>query len=254
MTTDPTPSVVGHRERGRRVAGLPGAPGYRRAGARSADRDWIPGERLVDGPDVEVAPDEHAPVVGVLALQGDVLEHLRALRRCGAQAVRVRSQRDLDAVDGLIVPGGESTTIGTLLERFGLMAPLRARIDAGLPVFGTCAGMILLSDELAQDEPQPLIGGLAVRTLRNAYGRQVDSFDTALPIAGIDGVVDVSFIRAPRVEAVLDPDAVEVLAEVGRHPVVVRQGRLLATAFHPEVTGDDRLHARFVASVVAARG
>jgi len=213
---------------------------------------WLPGERLAGRlrtPD----PGPDAPTIGVLALQGDVLEHLRALRRCGAHAVAVRTLEHVRAVDGLILPGGESTTIGKLLSRFGLLEPIRARIDAGLPVFGTCAGMILLSDELDQDEAQPLLGGLHVRTRRNAFGRQVDSFDVAVEVVGIDGgPVDVSFIRAPRVEEVLAVD-VEVLAEVDGHPVVVRQGRLLATAFHPEVTGDDRLHASFVALVREAR-
>jgi pyridoxal 5'-phosphate synthase pdxT subunit len=217
-------------------------------------RSWTPGERLTGHPPEHVAADG-APVIGVLALQGDVLEHLRALRRCGAAAVQVRTREQLAAVDGLVIPGGESTTIGKLLDRFELLGPLRERIAAGLPTFGTCAGMILLSDELDQDRPQPLVGGLAIRTRRNAFGRQVDSFDTELEVAGIGGgPMDVSFIRAPRVEAVLDDD-VEVLAAVDGHPVVVRQGHLLATAFHPEVTGDDRLHAAFVRTVteVAAR-
>ena len=214
---------------------------------------WTPGERLAGRvPLPEPAAD--APVVGVLALQGDVLEHLRALRRCGAVAIEVRTAEDLAAVDGLIVPGGESTTIGKLLERFGLMEALRARLAGGLPVFGTCAGMILLSEELDQERVQPLIGGLAVRTRRNAFGRQVASFDTRLEVTGIEGgPMDVSFIRAPRVEDVLDTE-VEVLAEVDGYPVIVRQGHLLATAFHPEVTGDDRLHAAFVAQVRAAKG
>jgi pyridoxal 5'-phosphate synthase pdxT subunit len=217
-------------------------------------RSWTPGERLAGHPSAPT-PADGAPVIGVLALQGDVLEHLRALQRCGADAVQVRTPEQLAAVDGLVLPGGESTTIGKLLDRFGLLGPLRQRIAAGLPAFGTCAGMILLSDELDQDRPQPLVGGLAIRTRRNAFGRQVDSFDTKLEVVGVaGGPMDVSFIRAPRVEAVLD-DAVEVLAEVDGHPVVVRQGRLLAAAFHPEVTGDDRLHAAFVRSVaeVAAR-
>ncbi|GGI07295.1 pyridoxal 5'-phosphate synthase subunit PdxT [Egicoccus halophilus] len=212
----------------------------------------MPGDRLVHR---EPAPDvpADAPRIGVLALQGDVLEHLRALRRCGAEAVEVRTAEQLAAVDGLVLPGGESTTIGKLLERFGLMPLLRERIVDGLPVFGTCAGMILLSDELDQDRAQPLVGGLAVRTRRNAYGRQVDSFDTALEVTGVEGgPLDVSFIRAPRVEAVLGTD-VEVLAEVDGHAVVVRQGRLLAAAFHPEVTGDDRLHAAFVDTVRQVR-
>ncbi|MGM0617053.1 MAG: pyridoxal 5'-phosphate synthase glutaminase subunit PdxT [Actinomycetota bacterium] len=194
---------------------------------------------------------EGAPLVGVLSLQGDVLEHLRALRRVGAQAVQVKTLTQLEAVDALVLPGGESTTIGKLLVRLGLMEPLRARVRDGLPVFGTCAGMILLSDDLDQPEPQPLVGGLHVLTRRNAYGRQVDSFDTRLVVAGIDGgPVDVSFIRAPRVEEVRS-DEVEVLAAVDGHPVVVRQGAIWAAAFHPEVTGDDRLHAAFVAATRA---
>ena len=213
---------------------------------------WTPGERLakrVRQPDL----DADAPKAGVLALQGDVLEHLRALRRCGADAVKVRSVTDLAGLDGLVVPGGESTTIGKLLVRFGLLDPVRARIDAGMPAFGTCAGMILLSDELDQPSDQPLIGGLHIRTRRNAFGRQRDSFDTRIEVAGIEGgPMDVAFIRAPRVEAVLSPD-VDVLAEVGGHPVVVRQGPLMAAAFHPEVTGDDRLHAAFVAALRVAR-
>jgi 5'-phosphate synthase pdxT subunit len=216
----------------------------------SRDLGWVPGERLTGRVAAPAAADD-APRVGVLALQGDVLEHLRALRRVGADAVTVRRRDDLDAVDGMVLPGGESTTIGKLLVRFGLLGPLRDRIDAGMPVFGTCAGMILLSDELDQPDPQPLLGGLHVRTRRNAFGRQVDSFDTRLEVAGIDGgPLDVSFIRAPKVVAVLGDD-VEVLARVDGSPVVVRQDHLLATAFHPEVTGDDRLHAAFVASVGA---
>lgn len=210
-------------------------------------RSWIPGERLVgrsssfDGPD-------GAPVVGVLALQGDVLEHLRALQRVGATGRRVRRVEDLDGIDGLIIPGGESTTIGKLLVRFALLEPIRDRIRAGMPVFGTCAGMILLSHELDQDFDQPLLDVLDVVTRRNAFGRQVDSFDTAIEIEGIKGgPVDVSFIRAPWIQKVLGDD-VEILAEVDGHPVVVRQGHVWAAAFHPEVTGDDRLHAAFVAS------
>jgi pyridoxal 5'-phosphate synthase pdxT subunit len=220
---------------------------------RGVGAGWTPGERLANRQPDPPAVDG-APVVGVLALQGDVLEHLRALRRCGAQAVQVRRREHLDGVDGLIVPGGESTTIGKLLTRFDLMDPVRDRVRAGLPTFGTCAGMILLSDALDQPQPQPLIGGLAVRTRRNAFGRQIDSFDTRLEVAGLDGgPVDVSFIRAPRVEAVLADD-VEVLAAIDGHPVVVRQGALLATAFHAEVTGDDRLHRAFVDLAARRRG
>jgi pyridoxal 5'-phosphate synthase pdxT subunit len=212
---------------------------------------WTPGERLV-GREPVPEPVEGAPVVGVLALQGDVLEHLRALRRSGANAVQVRSAEQLEAVDGLVIPGGESTTIGKLLTRFGMMEPVRERVRAGMPTFGTCAGMILLSDELDQDQEQPLIGGLQVVTRRNAFGRQVDSFDTRLEVAGLDGgPLDVSFIRAPWVQRLLS-DEVHVLAEVDGHPVVVRQGHVLATAFHAEVTGDDRLHRWFVEQVATS--
>ena len=215
-------------------------------------QEWIPGQRLSGARDSFDAPDD-APVVGVLALQGDVLEHLRALHRVGARPVRVRTAADLEQVDGLIIPGGESTTIGKLLERFDMLEPLRKRILDGLPTFGTCAGMILLSTKLDQDFPQPLLEVLPLRTRRNAFGRQVDSFDTALDVAGLDGgPVDVSFIRAPWVEQVLADD-VEVLADVDGHPVIVQRGAVLAAAFHPEVTGDDRLHARFVAMVRGAR-
>jgi pyridoxal 5'-phosphate synthase pdxT subunit len=212
---------------------------------RAANGPWIPGERLA-GRQADPEAPSGAVTVGVLALQGDVLEHLRALRRCGAHAVRVRNEAHLAGVDALIVPGGESTTIGKLLTRLGLMEPVRRRVGEGMPTFGTCAGMILLSAELDQPQPQPLIGGLDVVTRRNAYGRQVDSFDTRLEVAGLDGgPLDVSFIRAPRVQRVLS-DEVEVLAEVDGYPVVVRQGRVLASAFHAEVTGDDRLHQWFV--------
>lgn len=216
-------------------------------------RDWIPGERLVDGPEGR-APDPDAPVIGVVAVQGDVLEHLRALSRCGARVVRVRRPADLEGLDGVVLPGGESTTIGKLLERSGLLEALRSRVREGTPTLGTCAGLILLSDELDQDFEQPLVGGLRVRTRRNAFGRQIDSFDAHLPVAGLaGGPLEVSFIRAPWVEAVLGDD-VEVLAEVDGHPVVVRQGEILATAFHPEVTGDDRLHAAFVDRCAARSG
>jgi len=189
------------------------------------------------------------PRIGVLALQGDVLEHLRVLARVGARPSRVRRPDHLDGLDGLVLPGGESTTIGKLLGLTGMLEPLRQRIAEGFPVFGTCAGMILLADALAQDFEQPLLGGLGVEVERNAFGRQVDSFDTTLEVAGI-GRVDASFIRAPRVTRVLADD-VEVLAAVEEYPVVVRRGQLLASAFHPEVTGDDRLHALFVAHVAA---
>jgi pyridoxal 5'-phosphate synthase pdxT subunit len=212
----------------------------------SAAPTWTPGERLANRIPSAQPPDD-APVVGVLALQGDVLEHLRALRRVGADAIEVKTREKLDEVDALVIPGGESTTIGRLLDVFDLRVPVRKRILDGMPAFGTCAGMILLSRELVQERPQPLLEVLDIRTKRNAFGRQIQSFDVALDVAGFDdGPMDVSFIRAPRVEAVLSDD-VEVLARVDEWPVLVRQGHVWAAAFHPEVTGDDRLHTAFVA-------
>jgi pyridoxal 5'-phosphate synthase pdxT subunit len=223
-----------------------------RPGDVTASPRWTPGERLAGRE--PFTPPPGAPVVGVLALQGDVLEHLRALRRVGADAREVRTRDQLDAVDALVLPGGESTTIGRLLEVFDLLGPVRERLEAGMPALGTCAGMILLARELDQDRQQPLLGVLDVRVRRNAFGRQRDSFDVALdvPLLG-DPPVDVSFIRAPVVTDVLGDD-VEVLAEVDQGPVLVRQGHLWAAAFHPEVTGDDRLHAALVAAVPARTG
>jgi pyridoxal 5'-phosphate synthase pdxT subunit len=181
-----------------------------------------------------------APVIGVLAYQGDVREHLRALAAAGADAVEVRTLADLDRVDGLVVPGGESTVIGKLADRYGLLDPLRQRARAGLPVLGTCAGMILLAREV-EGPPQHLLGVLDVRVRRNAFGRQVASFEAEVDVKGLDGgPVPAAFIRAPWV-ADAGPD-VEVLAELDGRVVAVRQGDLLATAFHPELCGDTRLH------------
>jgi len=192
--------------------------------------------------------------VGVLALQGDVLEHVRALEQVGADVVAVRTTAQLAAVDAIVLPGGESTAISKALERGGLAGPLRARLGDGMPALGTCAGLILLSDELVGDEELARPGGLAVRTLRNAYGSQVASFDTTLDVHGLEGApMSASFIRAPRIEAVLSDD-VQVLAEVAGYPVVVAQGGLLAMSFHPEITGDVRLHRRFVDTVRAYVG
>jgi pyridoxal 5'-phosphate synthase pdxT subunit len=192
-----------------------------------------------------------APRVGVLAYQGDVREHLRALAEVGAPGVPVRAPADLDAVDGLIVPGGESTVIGKLAARFGLLGPLRERARAGLPVFGTCAGMIFLAREV-EGPPQDLLGVLDVRVRRNAFGRQVASFEADVDVKGLDGgPVSAAFIRAPWV-AEAGP-GVEVLGEVDGKVVAVRQGDLLATAFHPELTGERRLHALFVDLARAAR-
>ncbi|WP_239340151.1 pyridoxal 5'-phosphate synthase glutaminase subunit PdxT [Frankia sp. CiP3] len=192
--------------------------------------------------------------VGVLALQGDVREHVRALAAAGAHPLEVRHAAELSAVDGLVLPGGESTTIGRLLRVFDLLEPLRLAIAAGLPVFGSCAGMILLAREVLDAAPgQPLLAGLDVVVRRNAFGRQVDSFEADIDLIGVaGGPVRAVFIRAPWVEKV--GDEVEVLGQVGDRIVAVRQGSLLATAFHPELTGDIRIHQLFVDIVVRNRG
>jgi 5'-phosphate synthase pdxT subunit len=183
--------------------------------------------------------------IGVLALQGDVREHVRALEAVGAKAVEVRTEAELAGVDGIVLPGGESTTIGKLLTIFGLLEPLRQRIRDGLPAYGSCAGMILLAAEVLDGRPdQPLVGGLDVSVRRNAFGRQVDSFETDLAVAGWAEPLHAVFIRAPWVERA--GDGVEVLASVDGHPVAVRQGALLATSFHPELTPDVRVHELFV--------
>jgi pyridoxal 5'-phosphate synthase pdxT subunit len=227
-------------------------PGERLDRRGPRHRGLTPVESGEDGS--ALSADAGAPLVGVLALQGDVLEHVRALEAVGLRVVPVRDAIGLAAVDGLVLPGGESTTIGRLLRLGGLLEPLRVRIREGLPVLATCAGLILLSDEIVDDPDLCRPGGLAVRTRRNAYGPQRDSFDTQVVVHGIAGPpMEVSFIRAPVVEAVLADD-VEVLAEVDGRPVVVAQGPLLAMAFHPEVTGDVRLHARFAESVRAGAG
>ena len=189
--------------------------------------------------------------IGVLALQGDVREHLRALADSGAEPVPVRRAGELDAVDGLVIPGGESTTIAKLAVAFDLLEPLRKRIAGGLPAYGSCAGMILLADRVLDGvEGQQTLGGLDVTVRRNAFGRQVDSFEETIPLAGIPGgPFHAVFIRAPWVESV--GRDVEVLGTVEAGPaagriVAVRQGGLLATSFHPELAGDARVHALFV--------
>lgn len=208
-------------------------------------------------------------VIGVLALQGDVREHVAAVAACGGdlRAVPVRRPRELAAVDALIIPGGESTTISRLLETFELLEPLRARIAAGMPAYGSCAGMILLAREVRDGRPdQRQLGGLDVVVRRNAFGRQVDSFETDLHVAGLTGdPVRAVFIRAPWVESV--GPGVQVLATVPRltlagrdagpaagKVVAVQQGSVLATAFHPELTGDLRVHGLFCDLVRAATG
>jgi pyridoxal 5'-phosphate synthase pdxT subunit len=183
--------------------------------------------------------------VGVLGLQGDLREHARALEDSGATAVVVKTPEQLASVDALVLPGGESTTIGKLLDRFDLLEPLRERAASGMPLYGTCAGLILMASEIEgpQDAPHRL-GLMDVAVRRNAYGRQVDSFETDLDVTGLDEPYRAVFIRAPVVER--SGDGVEVLASVDGKPVLVRQGRMLGSTFHPEMTGDNRVHALFV--------
>lgn len=188
------------------------------------------------------------PNVGVLALQGDTREHLAALTEAGAQASTVRRRSELDAVDALVIPGGESTTMSLLLREFDLLEPLRQRLADGMPAYGSCAGMILLAGEIldagAPGREASALGAIDMTVRRNAFGRQVDSFEGDIDIVGLDEPVRAVFIRAPWVERV-GPD-VEVLARAGDHIVAVRQGPVLATAFHPEMTGDRRVHKLFV--------
>jgi 5'-phosphate synthase pdxT subunit len=185
--------------------------------------------------------------VGVLALQGDTREHLAALREAGADAITVRRRGELDAVDALVIPGGESTAMTHLLREFELLEPLRTRLAEGMPAYGSCAGMILLASEILDagvaGREAPL-KGIDMTVRRNAFGRQVDSFEGDIEFVGLDAPVHAVFIRAPWVERV-GPD-VRVLGRAGDHIVAVRQGRMLATAFHPEMTGDRRIHKLFV--------
>jgi 5'-phosphate synthase pdxT subunit len=191
------------------------------------------------------------PRIGVLALQGDVAEHLRALREAGAEPAAVRRPAELDAVDGLVIPGGESTTMWKLIEAFGLAEPLRKRLADGMPTFGSCAGMILLAARLPDAASgQQTLGAIDMTVRRNAFGRQVDSFEADLDLAGIGGPpFRAVFIRAPWVEQA--GDGVQVLATepVAGRIVAVRQGPALATAFHPELTADYRIHQLFVEMV-----
>ena len=192
----------------------------------------------------------NAPVVGVLALQGDVPEHLRALEGAGATAVPVRRPAELDRVDGLVIPGGESTTLWRLSVAFDMLEPLRKLIDDGLPAFGSCAGMIMLADRLSDGAAgQQTFGGIDMTVRRNAFGRQVDSFEHDIELSGLGAdaaPLRAVFIRAPWVEQV--GGNVEILGTEQRtgRIVAVRQGQLLATAFHPELTSDRRIHELFV--------
>jgi 5'-phosphate synthase pdxT subunit len=194
------------------------------------------------------------PVVGVLALQGDVPEHLRALEAAGARPAAVRRPEELDRVDGLVIPGGESTTLWRLSVAFDVLEPLRKLIGEGLPAFGSCAGMIMLADRLADGvEGQQTYGGIDMAVRRNAFGRQVDSFEHDIALAGVgadtgvtEGPFRAVFIRAPWVEQT-GPGVAILGTDLGTGRIVaVRQGQLLATAFHPELTPDRRIHQLFV--------
>ncbi len=192
-----------------------------------------------------------APIIGVLALQGGVREHLGSLTAAGAQAIAVNSLNDLKAVSGLVIPGGESTVMSKLAIHDGLLEPLRDARKSGLPMFGSCAGMIMLANQVSDARAdQEFIGGINMSVRRNAFGRQVDSFEMDLEVQGIGGVTfPAVFIRAPWVDEV-GPD-VQILSTIAKGPragtiVAVQQGPLLATSFHPELTGDIRIHATFV--------
>jgi 5'-phosphate synthase pdxT subunit len=187
-------------------------------------------------------------LVGVLALQGAFVAHQRAIESVGAQTRQVRLPADLDGIDALVMPGGESTTMSKLLASSGLFDDIKALLSDGLPVLGTCAGMILLATEVLDGRPDQLsFGAIDISVQRNGYGRQVDSFETDLDVAGLDQPFHAVFIRAPKVAAI--GANVEVLAEYDGVPVVARQGHVMVASFHPELTGDARLHARFLQEV-----
>ena len=188
------------------------------------------------------------PTIGVLAIQGDFLEHQQVLARLGVDAPEIRLPSQLEDIDGLIIPGGESTTIVQLIDIYGLRQPLIEKVRSGLPLWGTCAGMIVIADRLRDRRPDPL-RLMDIDVSRNAFGRQIDSFEEDIALEGIEGPdFRAVFIRAPAVN--LMGNSVKVLAKVrdGR-PVAVRQDRILATSFHPELTGDDRVHQLFVRMV-----
>jgi 5'-phosphate synthase pdxT subunit len=190
--------------------------------------------------------------VGVLALQGASALHVEVLTRLGVDAHEVRTAADLDAVDALVVPGGESTTISRLLEVNDLFDPLRERLDSGMPALGTCAGMILLASAILDGRPdQRPLGAIDIDVRRNAFGRQIDSFEADLPVAGLEDPLHAVFIRAPLVERV--GPGVEVLASVEGRAVCCRQGPVVVSSFHPELSGDPRLHQLFLATAAAVR-
>ena len=188
-------------------------------------------------------------IVGVLALQGDVREHISALSDCGVGAIEVRTLSELESVQALVIPGGESTTISKLARAFGLFETLQERIRTGMPVYGSCAGLILLADRVLDAiVGQESFGGLNVTARRNAFGRQVDSFESDIEFKGITGPkFRAIFIRAPWIEDC--GEGVEVLAQIDGHPVAVSSKNLLATSFHPELTSDNRIHRYFVETI-----
>src|SRR6185295_9751935 len=187
-------------------------------------------------------------LVGVLALQGAFAAHQRALESAGASTRQVRQPGDLDGIDALVMPGGESTTMSRLLTTSGLFDDIKALLSDGLPVLGTCAGMILLATEVLDGRPDQLsFGAIDISVQRNGYGRQIDSFESDLEVVGFDAPFHAVFIRAPKVVAI--GANVEVLAEYDGVPVVARQGHVMVASFHPELTADARLHARFLQEV-----
>lgn len=187
--------------------------------------------------------------VGVLALQGDVREHIDSLLTCEVEAVPVRRASEIESIDALVLPGGESTTIAQLAEVFGIFDLLKNKINSGMPVYGSCAGMILLADQILDaKQGQKSFGGLDITVRRNAFGRQVDSFESDIAFDdGSDQLIRAVFIRAPWVEKV--SDTVQVLASIDSHPVAVRSKTALATSFHPEITSDNRIHRYFIEQV-----
>jgi 5'-phosphate synthase pdxT subunit len=205
----------------------------------------------------EPQPLESALTIGVLALQGDFIEHINVLRRLGVRAIPVRTPAELAELDGLIIPGGESTTIGKLAARWGLMEPLQQFVEAGKPVWGTCAGMILLAKDIGETPDSggahvvpPRLGVMDIKVDRNAYGRQVDSFEAALAVdfLGDDAPFPAIFIRAPRLEAVGE-GVKPLIWHAGQIVAALQDDQLLVTAFHPELTGDSRLHAFFLSLI-----
>jgi 5'-phosphate synthase pdxT subunit len=187
--------------------------------------------------------------VGVLALQGDVREHISSLLACDVEAVAVRRAQEIESIDALVLPGGESTTIAQLAEVFGIFDLIKNKINSGMPVYGSCAGMILLAEQILDAKVgQKTFGGLDITVRRNAFGRQVDSFESDIAFNdGADQAIRAVFIRAPWVEKI--GATVEVLASVDSHPVAVRSKTALATSFHPELTGDNRIHRYFIEQV-----